>query len=145
MNGGIERHFEPVLPETLANPVMQSILEVSSQTFGALEPEHSWHIEMHQFRIEAIKTAGKPTPEGIHRDGVDFVAMVLINRHNIEGGETTIVDRDGKHLAQFTLAAPFDAALVNDLHVAHGVSPIVALNDGEPGLRDVLVVTFRRK
>ncbi|MGV1896368.1 2OG-Fe dioxygenase family protein [Agrobacterium vitis] len=145
LNGGIERHFEPVLASTIENPVMQAIFSFASSTFGALSPFSTWHMELHQFRIEAVQTGGKPTPEGVHRDGVDFVLMVLINRQNIVGGETSILDRDGVKLAEFTLTDPFDAAIVNDERVAHGVTPITKLDPDQQGLRDVLVLTFRRK
>ena len=145
LNGGIERHFEPVLPATHDNPVMKAILDFASNTFGSLSPFSTWHIEMHQFRIEAVQTGGKPTPEGVHRDGVDYVLMVLVKRHNIEGGQTSILDRDGRTLAEFTLADPFDAALVNDERVAHGVTPILPVDHEDRGLRDVLVITFRHK
>ena len=30
---------------------------------------------------------GRPTPEGAHRDGVDFVAVLMLGRHQIKGGE----------------------------------------------------------
>ena len=43
----------------------------------------------------------------------------------------------------FTLTHPFDAALVDDRRVAHGVTPVRALDPELPAYRDVLVVTFR--
>ena len=39
---------------------------------------------------------GKPTPEGVHRDGVDFVIVVMIKRVNIDSGATTIYDLDNQ-------------------------------------------------
>jgi len=41
------------------------------------------------------------------------------------------------------LTNPFDAALVDDARVAHGVTPVSPLDPSRPGHRDVLVVTFR--
>ena len=100
---------------------------------------------MHQFRIEA-KTgiAGKPTPEGMHRDGVDFVLVLMVRRTNIKSGETIMTDASGKQLGQFTLELPFDAVLLDDHHVFHGVTPVEPLDATLPAHRDVLVVTFRR-
>jgi hypothetical protein len=106
----------------------------------------SWHVEVHQFRIEAsIDTAGEPTPEGSHRDGVDFVLVLLIDRHNIASGTTTIHRPDGKPLGDFTLTHPFDAALIHDPRVFHGVTAVTPLDPLEPAHRDVLVVTFKAK
>ena len=36
--------------------------------------------------------AGQPTPEGMHRDGVDWVLVLMVRRENIKSGETTIYD-----------------------------------------------------
>ena len=48
--------------------------------FGALRPGLDWHIECHQFRIEARQdAAGQPTPEGVHRDGVDCVLVLMVS------------------------------------------------------------------
>ena len=55
-----------------------------------------------------------PTPEGLHRDGVDYVLVLLVDRQNIASGMTTIHALDGRALGHFTLTDPFDAALVDD-------------------------------
>jgi hypothetical protein len=105
----------------------------------------TWHVEVHQFRIEARQgEAGRPTPEGMHRDGVDYVLVLLINRSNIASGMTSVHDLSGKTLGHFTLTHPFDAALVDDTRVMHGVTPVEPVDPAAPAFRDVLVVTFRR-
>ena len=97
----------------------------------------SWHVEVHQFRIEARSgEQGRPTPEGLHRDGVDYVLVLLIDRQNIASGMTTIHAPDGRELGHFTLTEPFDAALVDDTRVSHGVTPVEALNAGTAAYRD---------
>lgn len=142
--GGIERWFEPILPQIVAGPTLHHVLAFGCRFFGALRPDTDWHIECHQFRIEARPDApGLPTPEGVHRDGVDFVLVLLVRRQNIESGTTTVHDLDGRLLGSFTLAAPLDAALVDDARVKHGVTPVEAIDPSLPAYRDVLVVTFR--
>jgi hypothetical protein len=84
-------------------------------------------------------------PEGVHRDGVDYVLMVMIRRQNLINGSTTIHDQDKTRLDEFTLQQPLDAAIVNDERVLHGVTPIVQLATDRPAMRDVLVITFRRR
>ncbi|HYE52160.1 MAG TPA: 2OG-Fe dioxygenase family protein [Azospirillaceae bacterium] len=145
LNGGVERWFEPVLPEIGAGPSMGTILAYCRDLFGGMAPGVArWHVEVHQFRIEAQPgMEGRPTPEGMHRDGVDFVLVLLIRRHNIACGTTSIHAPDGTHLGSFTLAGPFDAALVDDARVFHGVTPVEPLDPALPAHRDVLVVTFR--
>jgi hypothetical protein len=144
--GGIERWFEPIAPEIGAGATLKTIITFCAQCFGALAPETArWRVEVHQFRIEARADApGQPTPEGIHRDGVDFVLVLLVARENIVSGVTTVYDLEGKALGAFTLTDPFDATLVDDTRVAHGVTPVAPLDPSRPGFRDVLVVTLRR-
>jgi len=144
--GGIERWFEPIAAEIGAGATLQTIITFCARCFGALAPETArWRVEVHQFRIEARADApGQPTPEGVHRDGVDFVLVLLVARENIVSGVTTVYDLDGKALGAFTLTDPFDATLVDDTRVAHGVTPVAPLDPSRPGFRDVLVVTLRR-
>jgi hypothetical protein len=146
LNGGIERWFTPIEPEIGAGASMMTVLAFCRSLFESLAPAiDRWHIEVHQFRIEARGSeAGRPTPEGLHRDGVDYVLVLLVSRDNIASGVTTIHAADGRALGHFTLTHPFDAALVDDGRVAHGVTPVVAIDPARPAHRDVLVVTFRR-
>jgi hypothetical protein len=81
----------------------------------------------------------------MHRDGVDWVLVLLIGRVNIQSGETTIVDPRKRPLGSFTLTDPLDAAVTDDNRVYHGVTPVTPLDQALPGHRDVLVVTFRRE
>lgn len=144
--GGIERWFEPIRPEIVAGATFQSILGLCLRLFGGFRPAAAWHIECHQFRIEARRDAeGLPTPEGVHRDGVDYVLVLLVSRANIESGTTTIHALDGTLLGSFTLTEPLDAALVDDARVKHGVTAVRPIDPARPAHRDVLVVTFRSK
>jgi hypothetical protein len=147
LNGGIERWFEPIKPAIGDGASMRTILDYCRALFGRLAPETAaWHIEVHQFRIEARRgEQGKPTPEGMHRDGVDYVLVLLVNRRNIQSGTTTIHDLDKRQLGSFTLTDPLDAALVDDARCYHGVTPVEPENLAQPAYRDVLVVTFRKK
>ena len=90
---------------------------------------------MHQFRIEArAGEEGHPTPEGMHRDGVDWVLVLMVRRENVASGETTIYDLVKRPLGSFTLTAPLDSALVDDSRVYHGVTPVVPLDPAAAGL-----------
>ena len=144
--GGIERWFEPIRPEILANETMRDILSFCLRLYGPLRPAADWHIECHQFRIEARPDAvGLPTPEGVHRDGVDYVLVLLVNRTNIASGTTTVHAPGGAALGNFTLVQPFDAALVDDARVMHGVTAVEPLDPALPAYRDVLVVTLKAR
>ena len=150
LNGGIERWFEPVTDAAADHPALRAILRTCHDLFDRMTPEavrpEAWHVELHQFRIEARPgEAGRPTPEGMHRDGVDWVLVLMVRRENVASGETTIYDLVKEPLGSFTLAQPLDAAWVDDSRVYHGVTPVTPLDPARPAYRDVLVVTFRRE
>lgn len=142
--GGIERWFEPMRSDIVAGATMQSVFAFCGGLFGALRPNTSWKIECHQFRIEARSDApGRPTPEGVHRDGVDYALVLLVNRTNIKSGTTTVHDLNGALLGSFTLTNPLDAALVDDARVKHGVTAVEPTDAAHAAYRDVLVVTYK--
>lgn len=149
LNGGIERWFEPIADAIGRHPAMQAVLRFAQALFDPLTPPElrppAWHAEVHQFRVEAhTGQPGLPTPEGMHRDGVDWVLVLLVARENVASGATTILDAARHPVGQFLLAAPLDTALVDDSRVFHGVTPIAPLETTRSGHRDVLVVTLRR-
>ena len=149
LNGGLERWFTPITEATGNHPALRAVLGIAFRLFNGLTPAQTrplaWHTEVHQFRIEAHPDEpGLPTPEGLHRDGVDWVLVMLVARENIASGTTTIYDDDRRLVGSFTLTRPGDAALVDDSRVYHGVTPIEVLDPGRPAFRDVLVVTLRR-
>ncbi|HWD57828.1 MAG TPA: 2OG-Fe dioxygenase family protein [Stellaceae bacterium] len=150
LNGDIERWFEPVKPEIAEHQALRAILDACFRLFHGLTPAAtrppSWHVEIHQFRIEASAAeTGQPTPEGLHRDGVDWVLVLLVDRVAVDSGETTIADQRRRPLGSFTLTDPLDAAVTDDNRVYHGVTPVTPLDPARPGHRDVLVVTYRRE
>jgi hypothetical protein len=143
LHGGIERWFEPIAPAIGGGDTMRAVLACSRAIFEGLSPVREWRVEVHQFRIEAREgERGKPTPEGVHRDGVDYVIVLLIDRSNVTSGVTSVYALDGRQLGSFTLTAALDAALLDDARVAHGVTAISPLDPSKPAHRDVLVVTW---
>jgi hypothetical protein len=98
-------------------------------------------VEAHQFRIDTEGGIGRPTPEGAHRDGVDLVAVFLVAREGIKGGETRVFQADGPAGQRFTLTEPWSLLLIDDARVIHETTPIQPVS--EQAWRDTLVVTCR--
>ena len=80
LHGGMQRWFEPIKPEVVTSTAWQAVLSAMAQTASALydRPVRTWCIEAHQFRIDTTDGIGRPTPEGAHRDGVDWVAVSFV-------------------------------------------------------------------
>ena len=147
LNGGIHRWFEPLEPFVANRSILHGVLAAGRDVFRMrLRGEGEWRVEVHQMRITARgDTLGKPTPEGLHRDGVDFVLIMLIAKRGAYGGVTTISDLGEHTLARFTLTDPLETLFLDDSVLKHGVSPIWAVTeDPQPSYRDVLVVTWKR-
>ncbi len=141
LHGGIERWFEPSQAQLTSNPAWQSLLLGLAHVLNGVKSTSTWFIEAHQFRIDTADGIGRPTPEGAHRDGVDFVAVFLLNRVAIKGGETRIFDASGSAGLRFTLTEPWSLLLMNDERMIHESTPIQPT--GSHGYRDTLVLTFR--
>jgi hypothetical protein len=141
LHGGIERWFEPIQAKVMNDPAWQAVLLGLANALSSLKPVSTWFIEAHQFRIDTTDGIGRPTPEGAHRDGVDFVAVFLLDRVGIKGGETRIFDAKGSAGLRFTLTQPWSLLLMNDERMIHESTPIQPL--ANYGYRDTLVLTFR--
>ncbi|WP_225784786.1 2OG-Fe dioxygenase family protein [Xenophilus sp. Marseille-Q4582] len=143
LHGGMQRWFAPMEAATVALPVWRALLLRLAGAASALRGEQRWYIEAHQFRIDTEGGIGRPTPEGAHRDGVDLVAVALVGRHNIKGGETRVFE--GRRGERFTMDQPWALMLLDDARVIHESTPIQPLTEGEPGWRDTLVLTCRAR
>ena len=141
LHGGIERLFEPMEQAATALPAWQQLLRGLASIASGLKGEKPWFVEAHQFRIDTTDGIGRPTPEGAHRDGVDLVAVFLIDRHQIKGGESRVFEAAGPQGQRFTMTLPWTLLLLDDERVIHETTPIQP--DGGHGHRDTLVVTLR--
>ncbi len=142
VHGGFNRHFRGWLPTTVNNPVFSEIIHWCLGQFSP-NPAKKWRIQAHQFRINAsADEVGKPTPEGVHKDGADYILIMLLDRQNVRGGESQVYDNNMRPLKQCTMRDSGDLLLVNDHEVYHGVTPIVPEDKTKPAWRDVLVLTF---
>jgi len=144
LHGGMRRWFAPMLEATTAQPAWQALLRaVAGTARAALAPQvPRWFVEAHQFRIDTAGGIGRPTPEGAHRDGVDLVAVFLIARVGVKGGETRIFEAAGPSGQRFTLREPWSVVLLDDARMTRETTPTQP--EGERGWRDTLVLTCRR-
>ncbi len=145
LHGGMQRMFEPISDTVIAAPAWLALLCALGAEFAAVRPARPWYVEAHQFRIDTGDGIGRPTPEGAHRDGVDFVAVFVVARHAIKGGETRVFEADGPNGQRFTLTEPWSLLLLDDTRMIHESTPIQPVRAGDTvGYRDTLVLTYRR-
>ena len=144
LHGGFERWFEPVEPAVATATAWTDLLSSLGRLFAQVQTVPRWHLEAHQFRIDTAGGVGRPTPEGAHRDGVDFVVVLMVARHAVKGGETRVFDAHGPDGVRFVMQEPLTALLLDDARVIHETTPILPLhNHPASGFRDTLVLTYR--
>lgn len=141
LHGGIQRWFEPMDAAMLALPVWQRLLRMLAERASALKGTRPWYVEAHPFRIDTTDGIGRPTPEGAHRDGVDLVAVMLVERCDIKGGESRVFEAHGPQGLRFTMSQPWTLLLLDDERVIHETTPIQPA--GAHPHRDTLVITLR--
>lgn len=143
LHGGMQRLFAPMHDQVLAQTAWLALLRWLAQVASALRGQQPWYVEAHQFRIDTTDGIGRPTPEGAHRDGVDLVAVFMVERQGVKGGETRVFDAHSPHGQRFTLTQPWSVLLLDDERVIHETTPIQPKTVGQPSHRDTLVVTLR--
>jgi hypothetical protein len=143
LHGGFERWFEPVEPTVSQAALWTGLLLALGRLFAQVKPAPQWSIEAHQFRIDTAGGVGRPTPEGAHRDGVDFVVVMLVGRQSVKGGETRVFDAHGPSGVRFVMTEPLTALLLDDTRVIHETTPIQPSGEPSGGYRDTLVLTYR--
>jgi len=143
LHGGLERWFEPMEAAVVTAPAWSRLLCGLAAVCSRLKGAQPWFVEAHQFRIDTTDGIGRPTPEGAHRDGVDFVAVLLVDRHHVKGGETRVFEADGPQGLRFTMNEAWTTLLLDDERVIHESTPIQPL--AQPAWRDTLVLTFRAR
>lgn len=148
LHGGFERWFDPIEPAVAQAPAWTTLLGNLGKLFAQVQAVPRWYIEAHQFRIDTAGGVGRPTPEGAHRDGVNFVAVLMVAREGVKGGETRVFDANGPDGVRFVMQQPLTALLLDDARVIHETTPIFPADENADhpdakGFRDTLVLTYR--
>jgi hypothetical protein len=136
------RHFEPLTGAFVSDPLLGNLIRMLGAIAATLDDAAEWSAKVTPFRVLASAGGGDPTPEGPHRDGVTLVTSLLIGRHNVVGGKSTVYDLAGVPIFNTTLRAPGTMLLGDDRRTLHGVSPIRPFDPDHDAMRDMLVITF---
>ena len=144
--GDRPREFEPMEEAVCASPLFEYLVRREALALAGhhLGGANAWHIDVHQVRTIATgQHEGRPSPEGPHRDGMLAVSVVLIDRANVTGGETILLDSSMVPLDRFSLVEQFESYTVLDERVLHDVTPVQVQPGETQGTRDTLLLGFR--
>lgn len=136
--GDIKREFAELDEELIKLDSFRKMVLAFSDSCK-LHPEAE--IGIHQIRTTCSpNNYGNPAPEGIHRDGTDFIGIFAVDRDNIQGGETHLyLERKAKPVFRKVLN-PGELLLVNDHEFLHFTTPVKPQLE-QQGTRDVFVLT----
>ncbi len=141
--GGVAREFPPLQDSTAENPALIRLLNFDLDIVRGLKGERTSNLcelQVHQIRISPPTAAPVcPTPEGMHSDGHDFLIMHLIQRYNVEGAESLLMQDTGE-VERHTLENPLETIVVDDRRVQHSVTMMRRAEDKQPALRDMLLI-----
>nr|WP_295784099.1 2OG-Fe dioxygenase family protein [Rhodoferax sp.] len=137
--GGIKREYQPLLTDFTSH--IRLAAEAIPLPIG--EP---WQINVHQYRIFVDKERqGVIVPEGVHRDGHEYVFIGVYNRSNINGAEMSLRHADDKDTPFFATTIGVDQGVVfNDRNLWHYVDEIEPIDANCEAYRDTVVVAFSR-
>jgi argininosuccinate synthase len=146
LNGGIERYYSAISNQIKSNQAFENVLKYFTKKISRIEGKHKKYlIQIFQNRIlTSTSGVGLPTPEGIHRDGVDYVLTLLINRVGIVGGVSSLYKASDKSiLTSIQLENPGDFIFADDNQLLHDVTPLHTNSESAEGYRDVLIAMFK--
>ena len=140
-----KRVFEPI-PEVHLSKLwlLQFVTQVTALSVANHnhskegQPIKSADVHLHQVRQTTYKDLDSHnSPEGIHRDGADYIVSALVmNRYNVSGGESIIYTKDQQMIYK-TVLDDKEGIYQEDRQQKHYVSPISTHNEGL-GFRDIL-------
>ncbi len=123
--GNVVRKFEEIEEDVLQNEGFKEICLAFRHSYNFTDGQE---LEVHQLRVVVLDNEfpdGTPVaPEGVHRDGFDYIAMIGINRNNISGGELMVYEsKDGKPMIKTELKNG-QIIMLNDKEFFHYASVI---------------------
>ena len=145
LNGGVARKFAPLTQEIVDNNFLIQLIYTHFDQLLLSEnlASGNFWVGVHQIRtIAKPGELGKPTPEGVHKDGEMYTVQHFIKMENADGGTFNIFDNNKKKLADWTQRDTLDTVYICDNLIYHSVSPIVSRDSLNPGIRDILLIDY---
>lgn len=154
---GAERQFEPLPPSLLSHEGLQDVVDICFQaTPSSLFPNEARDSLKAAVHLICLKAKGErpgiSSPNRAHVDGELSTTILLLDRVNVIGGGSLVVERRfadthpneipfEARRADFTLDQTLDMLTVDDRRLAHYVFPVFARANTK-GYRTVLLVDF---
>ena len=128
--GGMTRSFEDIEESVLYGGGMREACSLFKECNNL---EDGQEVEIHQMRIITLNEVTQVSPEGIHQDGFDHIAMLGIKRHNVVGGELLVYDSPESEPFMVYELGNGDMAMLDDTRFWHNAKPLLRASTSEEG------------
>ncbi|WP_161804384.1 2OG-Fe dioxygenase family protein [Microbacterium sp. GCS4] len=144
LNGGIDRLYEPFESRVVDSDALARAFATSAAYLEAVRPGRTWKAQCFQNRIMSTPNEiGHPAPEGVHRDGVDFVLTLFVDRVGAQGGVSSVYTlRTRACWQKRSWRSPENTSSSTIRKLMHGVTGLSLEEGQEIGHRDVLIAMF---
>ena len=138
--GGMSRLFEDIEDDVIVSLGMREMCDKFLLASGF---EYDHVIEVHQMRIITTGEKTPVSPEGVHQDGYDFIAIIGIERYNISGGQAFVHrTHGGKAIFESSLKSG-EMLMINDKKLWHNADGIFRMHPDMQGYMDAFILTAR--
>jgi len=142
-----KRVFQSIEPSVLQYSFLADYTAQMCFLIQALHPDkEQFKVCLHQVRQLCYPDfESHNSPEGIHRDGADYIVSALVlRRQNIVGGESIIYSSDKKKIAMRETLMKNEFVFQEDRELWHYVTPVQCQDSTQLGIRDIigLDITF---
>lgn len=118
---------------------LTALVEIFARTAGI---DAGREILLQRQRVITNDDRTSPTVrEGAHQDGVQKLAILCVNRANIDGGMSLIYN-DRLHPIFTGVLEPGDILFIDDAQLWHDATAIRRVDPGRAGHRDVILLTW---
>ena len=124
--GGMARSFEEIEDAALQSDGMKEACMLFKQSNNL---DDGQEVEIHQMRVVTQENGmAQVSPEGVHQDGFDHIAMMGVNRHNSVGGELLVYDsRESEPFMVYSLDNG-KMAMLADKELWHNAKPLFSVD-----------------
>ncbi|MCJ1355768.1 MAG: hypothetical protein MMC33_005760 [Icmadophila ericetorum] len=168
LDSGMTREFEEVGEDLQQNSVLHALFRFQALMFHGVEHKHrskldydtnNWICTLFNLRtVTQCDILGEPALEGVHSDGVDVTMTTLLGHTNMtdDSAVTFLHTLDEVNGTRWNATNPkyslgqvqhkefLDTLLIFDHERKHSLSPVWAVDESKPALRDMLIF-FTRK
>ena len=136
--GGVPRHFEEIEDSVIESGGMLEIFDTFLESCGFTDDNV---IDVHQMRIITDGETVPVSPEGTHQDGYKYIAIVGVNRKNVDGGDLLVFKEQKGYPFLGMVMQPGEMVIINDKQLWHSAKPIRTIDIERSGYMAAFILT----